>query len=192
MTPAPANRIPSHPTYAPLQPRPGHAALMIADAGGAVALAQLLAQAPDLRATARILLVAADVPPDLPAVTPVPGTEALEAAIAGALQGARMGLQAYLAGSQGLIGQAQALLLAQGMAPGAIQMQQCGGPARRMQCVHCKTIAPDVVIDPYRCPGCGRWLYVRDHFSRRLGAFQGVCIDAETPGLVPEPTEIAP
>ena len=35
-----------------------------------------------------------------------------------------------------------------------------------------------------------RALFVRDHFSRRLGAFQGVCIDAETPGDVPEPVEI--
>ena len=45
-------------------------------------------------------------------------------------------------------------------------------------------------VDPYTCPGCGRALFVRDHFSRRLGAFQGVCIDAETPGEVPEPVEI--
>lgn len=192
MTHAPGNRIPSHPAYAPLQPRPGGSALMIADAAGAVALAQMLVQAPDLRGKARILLVGADAPPDLPAATPVAGAEALDAAITVALQGAAMGLQAYLAGSQGLIAQAQALLLARGMAAGAIQMQHCGSPARRMQCVHCKTIAPVVTTDPYPCPGCARWLYVRDHFSRRLGAFQGVCIDAETPGLVPEPTEIAP
>jgi hypothetical protein len=28
-------------------------------------------------------------------------------------------------------------------------------------------------------------LLVRDHYSRRLAAFQGVCIDAEVPGDVP-------
>jgi dimethylamine monooxygenase subunit C len=28
-------------------------------------------------------------------------------------------------------------------------------------------------------------LFVRDHYSRRLGAFQGVCVDAEVPGDVP-------
>jgi hypothetical protein len=27
---------------------------------------------------------------------------------------------------------------------------------------------------------------VRDHYSRRLAAYQGVCIDAEDPGNVPE------
>ena len=51
-------------------------------------------------------------------------------------------------------------------------------------------VAEDVTVDPYICPGCGHALFVRDHFSRRLGAFQGVCIDAETPGDVPEPVEI--
>jgi hypothetical protein len=29
-------------------------------------------------------------------------------------------------------------------------------------------------------------LLVRDHYSRRIGAFQGVCIDAEVPGELPE------
>jgi hypothetical protein len=29
-------------------------------------------------------------------------------------------------------------------------------------------------------------LLVRDHYSWRIGAFQGVCIDAENPGEVPE------
>jgi len=32
-------------------------------------------------------------------------------------------------------------------------------------------------------------LLVRDHYSRRIGAFQGVCIDAEQPGTAPEPEE---
>jgi hypothetical protein len=29
-------------------------------------------------------------------------------------------------------------------------------------------------------------LFVRDHYSRRLAAYQGVCIDAEDPGNIPE------
>jgi len=31
---------------------------------------------------------------------------------------------------------------------------------------------------------------VRDHYSRRLAAFQGVCIDAEDPGNVPTSVEL--
>ena len=57
--------------------------------------------------------------------------------------------------------------------------------ARRMQCVHCKGITEDVAIDPFVCAHCGLNLFVRDHYSRRLGAYQGVCIDAEDPGNVP-------
>jgi hypothetical protein len=34
-------------------------------------------------------------------------------------------------------------------------------------------------------------LLVRDHYSRRLGAFMGVCIDAEAPGEIP-PAEAFP
>ena len=125
-----------------------------------------------------------------PQLVGVASTAELPAALDRALQGAAMGLQAFLAGSEGLIGQAQAQLLAAGLPLGAIQSEHRGTAARRMQCVHCKTIAENVTVDPYTCPGCGRALFVRDHFSRRLGAFQGVCIDAETPGDVPEPVEI--
>ena len=58
-----------------------------------------------------------------------------------------------------------------------------GGPG----CPSCGTVLPPAARF---CPGCGRSLFVRDHFSRRLGAFQGVCVDAETPGDVPEAVEI--
>jgi predicted RNA-binding Zn-ribbon protein involved in translation (DUF1610 family) len=55
-----------------------------------------------------------------------------------------------------------------------------------MQCVHCKGITEDVETDPFVCGHCGLNLFVRDHYSRRLAAYQGVCIDAEDPGNVPE------
>jgi predicted RNA-binding Zn-ribbon protein involved in translation (DUF1610 family) len=54
-----------------------------------------------------------------------------------------------------------------------------------MQCVHCKGITEDVATDPFQCSHCGLNLFVRDHYSRRLAAYQGVCIDAEDPGNVP-------
>ena len=54
-----------------------------------------------------------------------------------------------------------------------------------MQCVHCKGITEDVETDPFVCDHCGLNLFVRDHYSRRLAAYQGVCIDAEDPGNVP-------
>jgi hypothetical protein len=33
---------------------------------------------------------------------------------------------------------------------------------------------------------------VRDHYSRRIGAFQGVNVDAEVPGNVPPTQELYP
>ncbi|MTH65479.1 dimethylamine monooxygenase subunit DmmA family protein [Paracoccus shanxieyensis] len=172
-------RIASHPSFAPLEPRPCQSALMIADDAGMAALDALIGSAPELKPKATILRVSAKAP-----------AATLPAAIAGAVSQAKMGLQVWLAGSHGLIAQAQAQLLAAGLPKGAIQAQHCGSPARRMQCVHCKTIAEEVMTDPYTCPGCGRALFVRDHFSARLGAFQGVCIDAETPGDIPQPQEL--
>lgn len=186
------NKIASRPRYAALEPRPCARALMICDTPGADAIAALLRTAPDLLPRTRILHLG-----DAPALaglgaplTRVARTADLDAAIDAALAGAGMGLQVWLAGAEGLIAQASARLLAAGLALGAIQAEHRGHAARRMQCVHCKTIAEDVTTDPYTCPGCGRSLYVRDHFSRRLGAFQGVCIDAETPGIVPAAVEI--
>jgi hypothetical protein len=35
-------------------------------------------------------------------------------------------------------------------------------------------------------------LFVRDHFSRRLGAYMGLMVDAESPGELPEIEEIYP
>jgi dimethylamine monooxygenase subunit C len=49
-----------------------------------------------------------------------------------------------------------------------------------------------VKTSPYECSHCGLNLLVRDHYSRRLAAFQGVCIDAEEPGTAPPPVEMFP
>jgi predicted RNA-binding Zn-ribbon protein involved in translation (DUF1610 family) len=96
-----------------------------------------------------------------------------------------MGLQVYLTGTEGLMGQAQTQAMNAGIPHTAIQTEHRGSVARRMQCVHCKGITEDVKTDPFVCSHCGLNLFVRDHYSRRLAAYQGVCIDAEDPGNVP-------
>lgn len=109
-----------------------------------------------------------------------------------ALRDAHMGTRLYLAGTEGLIGKAMAEALAAGFAADAIRTEHLGPVDRRMQCVHCKCITEDVATGPFACAHCGRTLFVRDHFSRRLGAFQGVCVDAETPGVIPDMKRIQP
>ena len=88
------------------------------------------------------------------------------------------------------MGQAQTEAAQAGIPHEAIQTEHRGSVARRMQCVHCKGITEDVITDPFQCSHCGLNLFVRDHYSRRLAAYQGVCIDAEDPGNVPEPKEL--
>jgi hypothetical protein len=105
---------------------------------------------------------------------------------------AHMGTHIYLAGTEGFIGQAQQVAMNHGVDPASLHTEHRGSAARRVQCVHCKGITDNVTTSPYSCTHCGLSLLVRDHYSRRLGAFQGVCIDAEEPGTAPKPEELFP
>ena len=105
---------------------------------------------------------------------------------------AHMGTRIYLAGTEGFIGQAQQVAMNHGVDPASINAEHRGSTARRVQCVHCKGITENVTSSPFTCSACGLSLLVRDHYSRRLGAFQGVCIDAEEPGTAPKPEELFP
>ena len=100
-----------------------------------------------------------------------------------------MGLQVYLAGTEGLIGQAQRDAIEAGLPFQSVQTEHRGSTVRRVQCVHCKGVTENVRTDPFTCSHCGLNLFVRDHYSRRRAAFQGVNIDAEDPGQVPPAVE---
>ncbi|MBN8291076.1 dimethylamine monooxygenase submit DmmA [Rhodobacter sp. NTK016B] len=191
--------IASRPVYGTLAPRPGKAHLMIADAEGAEALLDLAAQDVGLMAKAHILYIPRTTgqayTDRLRALEPAqfyvgPSFDAALPRLRRVLSDAHMGLQVYLAGTEGLMGRAAAEVAAAGIPLGAVQTEHRGSVARRMQCVHCKGITEDVTTDPFTCSHCGLNLFVRDHYSRRLAAFQAVCIDAEDPGNVPEPVEL--
>ncbi|WP_064713308.1 dimethylamine monooxygenase subunit DmmA family protein [Rhizobium bangladeshense] len=108
----------------------------------------------------------------------------------GSLATAHMGTRLYLSGTEGFIGQAMLVALDYGMDHASIITEHRGSLARRVQCVHCKGITDDVTTSPFACSHCGLSLLVRDHYSRRLAAFQGVNIDAEEPGSGPDPEEL--
>jgi len=182
--------ITSRPVYGTLEARPGKHHLMIADAAGAEAILDIAT--PDLMAKSHIIYIhsGAEHGDALRALTPAqfyegPTYAAAVPRIRRVLQDAHMGLQVYLAGTEGLMGQAQNEAVNAGIPHTAIQTEHRGSVARRMQCVHCKGITEDVETDPFVCSHCGLNLFVRDHYSRRLAAYQGVCIDAEDPGNVP-------
>jgi hypothetical protein len=172
---------------------------MVADAEGAQAILDLAASAPPgFFADAHIVYI-----PKRAGNTFIDGLKQLgpsqfycgptyEAAVPRlrrVLAGAHMGLQVYLAGTEGLMGQAMLEATQAGIPHSAIQTEHRGSTARRVQCVHCKGITEDVTHDPFQCAHCGLHLFVRDHYSRRIAAFQGVRIDAEDPGNIPESVE---
>ncbi|MDP3197596.1 dimethylamine monooxygenase subunit DmmA family protein [Tabrizicola sp.] len=198
LTPIDAPSIKSRPVYAPLEPRAGKLHVIVADDAGADAVADML-----VKANNRSEMLSAIHVMYCPGPTGTDGSAKLEALGAAqffraptipalmprlvrVLSDAHMGTQFYLAGTESLIGQAEREIMNTGFPFASIQKEQRGSTLRRVQCVHCKGITENVATDPFKCSHCGLSLFVRDHYSRRMAAFQGVNIDAEDPGLVPE------
>lgn len=116
--------------------------------------------------------------------------EASQARMRNSLASSKMGVQIYIVGSEQLLNVAVTTAMQAGYDHRGLQTQQHGSLARRVQCVHCKGITPDVTTQPTNCSHCGLLLLVRDHYSRRLAAFQGVNINAEDPTDIPEKEEV--
>ncbi|MDZ4328164.1 MAG: dimethylamine monooxygenase subunit DmmA family protein [Pseudomonas sp.] len=103
---------------------------------------------------------------------------------------ARMGTRLYLAGSESFLGSAMQVATHFDMNRDEVLREHSGTLVRRVWCVHCDTYTENVTQRVYDCPGCGLTLVVRDHYSRRLAAFQAVKADAEVPGELPEAEEL--
>jgi hypothetical protein len=71
-----------------------------------------------------------------------------------------------------------------------LHMAHAGSLQRRVWCTHCHGLTEAVTTSIVACAGCARQLLVRNHFSKRHGAFMGVMVDAEVPGCVPQAEEI--
>ena len=108
----------------------------------------------------------------------------------GALATMTMGTRLYASGTEPFIGSVIQEAITAGIDFASVITEHRGSAKRRVQCVHCKGLTEDVTTNPVVCSHCGLNLLVRDHYSRRLGAFQGVCIDAEVPGELPATEEL--
>lgn len=186
----------SRPVWGTLEHRKGSAHLFIADAHGAEAILDLAQSGADF-STAHVIYIprGETYGMQLKALEPAqyyegPSYAAALQRIRHTIREAKIGLQFYVTGTEGLMGQAVAEAASVGIPQSIIQTEHRGSVARRMQCVHCKGITENVEIDPFVCDHCGLNLFVRDHYSRRLAAYQGVCVDAEDPGNIPEPKGI--
>ena len=191
--------IKSRPVYGVLTPRTGSRHLVVADGEGADAVVELCNKLgegkADLLRSLHIIYTAGPNGTNKTAELEklgaaqfysAPSIPTLLPRLQRVLADAHMGTQFYLAGTEGLMGQAEREILGTGFPFGAVQKEHRGSTVRRVQCVHCKGITENVATDPFKCSHCGLSLFVRDHYSRRLAAFQGVNIDAEDPGKVPE------
>ncbi len=187
--------IASRPVWGTLEVRPGEHHLMIAEAEGAEAILDIAT--PDLMAKTHLIYIpkGTDYVERLQALKPAqfyegPSYEASLQRIRRVLEDAHMGLQVYLTGSEGMMGQAMNEAMAVGIPHTAIQTEHRGAIGRPMHCVHCTRTTEAVEVAPFVCAHCGLNLFVRDHYSRRLAAYQGVRVDAEDHGNVPEPKGI--
>ncbi|WP_409560471.1 dimethylamine monooxygenase subunit DmmA family protein [Hyphomicrobium sp. B1] len=189
----------SRPIYPGLSPDlNARSNIIVCDKGGAAAVTELFSRA-DTAFAKRTTVLLADTLSDADMQTAKselsPATTEFLPSLAPAitrlrelLEEAPMGLRLYAAGTEPLIGSVVQTAADYSIDHLSIRTEHRGSLMRRVQCVHCKGFIENVTTNPVTCTHCGLTLLVRDHYSRRLAAFQGVCIDAEIPGDVP-PTE---
>ena len=108
------------------------------------------------------------------------------------LSDCRMGTRFYVAGTESFMWSACKLASLHDVQESEITRELCHSLSRPVYCVHCKATMPDVTTNIVSCLHCSRKLFVRDHFSRHLGAYMGLMIDAENPGEIPAIEEIYP
>lgn len=186
--------IHSKPVYVPLAWDVGGTThLLVAHAEGGEALLQLLNVPPDTPIAVRYASEPLDnANHSTRLARAAPGTfqnfdsvSTLLDSLRAELATSRMGLRLYLAGSERFLWRASGIATAAGLCADEIQREHAGSRARAVYCVHCKIIEPQVTTNVLTCPGCGRTLMVRDHYSARLAAYMGFQVDAEAPGTIP-------
>ncbi len=187
----------SRPTYPGLSPDlNARSNIIVCDKAGAEAVTELFSRADGTFAKRSSVIVSEgmttqDAQTLKAALAPAtvefqPSLETGIARLRGLLEDAPMGLRLYAAGSEPLIGSVVQAAADYSIDHLSIRTEHRGSLKRRVQCVHCKGFTENVTTNPVTCSHCGLTLMVRDHYSRRLAAFQGVCIDAEVPGESPE------
>jgi hypothetical protein len=110
-----------------------------------------------------------------------PSSAELQRAMLSILREATVGLRIYLLGNEDFIWPLHALARVAGLQPEEIQVIPSASCGHAIYCVHCSTTQHGALDSPHTCTECGVVLEVRQHFSRRLGAYLGVCADARQP-----------
>lgn len=106
---------------------------------------------------------------------------ALTLALQQSLAQAEAGAQLYLLGPEALIWSLCNLARSMGLQPEEISLLRAQSAERPVYCVHCAGLHPAGPGLETDCPHCGVRLFVREHFSQRLGAYMGACANAQQP-----------
>lgn len=104
----------------------------------------------------------------------------LKSALHAVLAAAHAGLRLYVCGDESFIWRIVRQATKAGLQEEEIEALRVGA-RRQMYCVHCSTLQEISDETETVCCGCRVRLMVREHFSRRLGAYMGVCIDPDQP-----------
>jgi hypothetical protein len=145
-------------------------------AGSQVVLLQQVDDPAGAKALAEHLGHCADALQVLVANAPQAGAALLEY-----LASASVGLQLFLSGDEAYLWPLHALARQAGLRPEEIHLLHQGEARRAIYCVHCTALQSGGPAEQHDCQQCGVRLEVRRHFSRRLGAYLGVCADADHP-----------
>lgn len=190
---APPSDIKSRPDYGVLRPVPhGERHLIVAEGTGIHAVLRMFGEAPYGFAERSTLLYAETGSSatheldclrafGLADIDVVPEADEALRYLERLLDKATMGTNLYTVGGESFVGQVVRHAIDHGLHHTSIVTELSGSLSRRVQCVHCKHTAESVTQSIYDCPGCGLSVFVRDHYSRRLAAFQSVCVNAEDP-----------
>lgn len=108
---------------------------------------------------------------------------ALQAAITALLADAHAGIHVYVFGAEPFLWDVRRLVVGDcGLVASELTLiRPPSFTQKRIYCVHCSTLQTHLQTQPIHCIYCGVALGVRLHFSQRLGAYLGVCLDADRP-----------
>lgn len=107
-------------------------------------------------------------------------TDLLEVRVLTLLSTAPVGSRVYVCGDEAFAWRIYRLARNSGLLAEEIELIKTGS-RRELYCVHCATLQTIGSEQDVACRHCGVQLLVREHFSRRLGAYMGVCLNPDQP-----------
>lgn len=180
----------SKPAYAQLQWFPAQSHVVVADEAGVPAIARLLKlERPEPETAVFIRLLGNERTIDLvpclsgSSIEARPDDQRFCEELRVVLSAGPTATRLYVAGTESFLALVRRVVRRSEFPQGSAMEELTGSGARKAQCVHCKTIYRDIVFRAFDCPRCEAPLIVRDHYSRRIGAYQAVVLHPSDPNL---------